>query len=155
MNKIEKNMADYGYAGGSVDEIWWGIYPLQIYNFKKWQGGILTSPFAEPICGSTIYDNPSDFEPSDLLDRLFKIDNYQPRNNRYHGSACEPNYYYSRQWLIKRLHTMVYADFCCQKCGRPAQQCHHLNYNNRYREVEGDLMAVCNYCHMAIHGISF
>ena len=153
MNKIEKNCAIYGFT---VDgEIWYGIYPLQIHKFKKYQGGILTSDFAEPICGATLYDNPEEFDPHALLDRLFRIDNYQPRNNRYCGSACEPNYYCSKQWKIKWLHTMVYADFCCQKCGKSAYQVHHNTYINRYRELPSDLIAVCNRCHMKIHGIEY
>lgn len=39
----------------------------------------------------------------------------------------------------------------CERCGREAEQVHHLTYARKYNERLDDLLAICGRCHDAIH----
>tara|TARA_R110000824_G_C14926489_1_gene648253 strand:+ start:397 stop:687 length:291 start_codon:yes stop_codon:yes gene_type:complete len=60
----------------------------------------------------------------------------------------------SRYWNEIRQRILKRSDGKCEKCGKMWRlQIHHINYDRVGRELDSDLLAVCQPCHRAIHGI--
>lgn len=64
---------------------------------------------------------------------------------RYQRYLCSP------EWWAKRNAVMERARGLCERCGREAEQVHHLTYARKYDERLDDLLAICGRCHNAIH----
>jgi 5-methylcytosine-specific restriction endonuclease McrA len=68
------------------------------------------------------------------------------RRARYH------EYLQSPEWRAKRDLVIRHADGLCQGCGiQPAEQVHHLTYQNIGNEFLWELRAVCRECHARVH----
>lgn len=84
-------------------------------------------------------------------------------DNRYIRRDVGAKHYYndvylkSNEWKQKRENILKRDEYTCQCCNEPAQQVHHINYNNVYKEKEKQLISVCKDCHELIHndGIVF
>ena len=56
-------------------------------------------------------------------------------------------------WRRRRRRAIGRAGRRCQRCGAPEPlDVHHLTYARLGRERPGDLLAVCESCHRALHG---
>jgi hypothetical protein len=56
-------------------------------------------------------------------------------------------------WRRRRRRAIGRAGRRCQRCGAPGPlDVHHLTYARLGRERPGDLLAVCESCHQALHG---
>ena len=56
-------------------------------------------------------------------------------------------------WRRRRRRAIGRAGRRCQRCGAPGPlDVHHLTYARLGRERPGDLLAVCESCHRALHG---
>ena len=59
----------------------------------------------------------------------------------------------SEGWRRRRRQALRRAGRRCQRCGaRGPLDVHHLTYARLGRERPGDLLAVCERCHGALHG---
>jgi len=55
-------------------------------------------------------------------------------------------------WQTMRRRALLRAGNQCQNCGFPRRlQVHHLTYDRRGREAEGDLVVLCAWCHEKEH----
>ena len=64
------------------------------------------------------------------------------------------DYMLSREWEEKRKLVLERDNNICQKCKeKPAEQVHHLTYDNFRNEKLEDLMSVCVSCHEKIHNV--
>ena len=69
------------------------------------------------------------------------------RSARYHAVMA------SGGWRRRRRRAIGRAGRRCQRCGAPGPlDVHHLTYARLGRERAGDLLAVCESCHRALHG---
>jgi hypothetical protein len=60
----------------------------------------------------------------------------------------------SGRWRRRRAAAIRRAGRRCQRCGaRGPLDVHHLTYRRLGRERPGDLVAVCERCHSALHGL--
>ena len=70
----------------------------------------------------------------------------QAHRERYRAYLLTP------QWREKRELVIRHADGLCQGCGiQPAEQVHHLTYQNIGNEFLWELRAVCKDCHERVH----
>lgn len=62
-------------------------------------------------------------------------------------------YLQSPEWKEKAARCRARAGYRCQHCGRGncRLQCHHLIYDRVGRELDEDLIALCDECHQARH----
>jgi hypothetical protein len=68
-------------------------------------------------------------------------------------SALYTTYLQTDAWRARRERTLLLAGYTCQRCGRAkATDAHHLTYDRLGRERDGDLLALCEPCHGALHG---
>ena len=68
-------------------------------------------------------------------------------------SALYETYLQTDAWRARRERTLLLAGYTCQRCGRAkATDAHHLTYDRLGRERDGDLLALCEPCHGALHG---
>lgn len=83
------------------------------------------------------------------------------RMNARRGNPCnrpEPTtryhkYLESHRWQRVRVFVMVAACWTCARCGKGADDVHHLTYERLGRERLSDLEPICRSCHRAEHGI--
>lgn len=62
-------------------------------------------------------------------------------------------YLSSREWKEKRLLALQRDKYICQECNeRPAEDVHHLSYDNLFHEPLEDLKSLCRKCHSIAHG---
>lgn len=54
-------------------------------------------------------------------------------------------------WRKFRGEILIVARFRCADCGQQANQVHHLNYKNLWRETWHDVIPICESCHEARH----
>jgi 5-methylcytosine-specific restriction endonuclease McrA len=63
-------------------------------------------------------------------------------------------YLNSAKWQAKRRKVLRRARYRCERCKKAqATQVHHKTYERIFEESLKDLQAVCEPCHMEIHGI--
>jgi hypothetical protein len=68
-------------------------------------------------------------------------------------SALYTTYLQTDAWRARRERTLLLAGYTCQHCGRAkATDAHHLTYDRLGCERDGDLLALCEPCHGALHG---
>ena len=73
-------------------------------------------------------------------------------DGRRHSVLYE-TYLQTPAWRERRGRTLMLAGYACQRCGRAkATDAHHLTYERLGRERDGDLLALCEACHGALHG---
>lgn len=61
-------------------------------------------------------------------------------------------YLMSQAWRDKRKLVLERDDNLCQSCKiKPAEEVHHLTYNNLFNEPLEDLQSLCKSCHKAVH----
>ena len=61
-------------------------------------------------------------------------------------------YLSSKEWRIKREKVLKRANGLCEGCGESeAEEVHHLSYKNVGKEFLFELVAICTYCHEALH----
>ena len=76
-----------------------------------------------------------------------KLLNYQ--HSKYYKYLI---YLSSDKWKEKRKLVLERENKLCQRCKeRPADDIHHLNYDNLYNETLEDLQALCKICHAKEH----
>jgi 5-methylcytosine-specific restriction endonuclease McrA len=70
------------------------------------------------------------------------------------------NFYHSRQWAQVRDYIMKRDHYSCVKCGRPAQEVHHIKHLTRENIWDpkitlnpDNLEALCRDCHFRQHQI--
>ncbi|MFA6128818.1 MAG: HNH endonuclease signature motif containing protein [Bacteroidales bacterium] len=91
-----------------------------------------------------------DFERNSLYQRKTAIDY---RNSRYYKYQ---EYLLSPEWKDKRTLVLQRDNNICQSCKeQPAEQVHHLTYDNLFNEPLEDLQALCCKCHDKIHSLDF
>ncbi len=62
------------------------------------------------------------------------------------------NYIQSKDWKIKRNEALTRDNNLCQVCKKkPAEEVHHITYENLFCEKLEDLLSVCKLCHNEIH----
>ena len=62
------------------------------------------------------------------------------------------DYLKTSDWKERRKELLEEAGNECNVCGASANILHHLNYDNLgFEELETDVVAVCNSCHMELH----
>lgn len=61
-------------------------------------------------------------------------------------------YLRSFAWAVKRGEALKRDAYQCQNCFAPAEEVHHLTYENVGREPLSDLVSLCKSCHDGIHG---
>lgn len=63
-------------------------------------------------------------------------------------------YLRSEEWQRRREAELVRAGNCCEFCGAGELvqlNVHHLNYDHLGREITGDLIVLCRFCHQDVH----
>lgn len=61
-------------------------------------------------------------------------------------------YYITPHWNDRRMLRLTTDEFRCLLCDSPDDlRCHHITYENLFREELRDLMTVCDECHNRIH----
>lgn len=65
-------------------------------------------------------------------------------------------YLQSYEWKVVRLRKLESVNYRCERCGKPATQAHHLNYEaldfeGWGKETNDDLLALCKDCHQQVH----
>lgn len=61
----------------------------------------------------------------------------------------------SECWNLRRDEYMRGKTYC-ECCGAPGSlQAHHLTYERIGRELDEDLVAVCDQCHRTLHGLKY
>jgi len=68
------------------------------------------------------------------------------------------DYLRTDHWFRIRVYALLLARFCCEFCGRPANDdgplgldVHHLNYDCLDHEEPADLIVLCRDCHTDAH----
>ncbi|MBC7522975.1 MAG: HNH endonuclease [Flavobacterium sp.] len=62
------------------------------------------------------------------------------------------NYIQSKEWKIKRNQALIRDNNLCQRCKvKPAEEVHHLTYENLFCEKLEDLLSLCKVCHIETH----
>ncbi len=63
------------------------------------------------------------------------------------------NYLKSKEWQILR-EQVIKRDSVCTNCMQPANDVHHLNYDNFTKEKLEDLILLCRECHEEVHRLN-
>jgi len=77
-----------------------------------------------------------------------------PRNDRLEQLHTMPyaKYLKTPEWQAKRQKALRFAGFHCQVCNSSDRlEVHHRTYERRGHELLGDLVTLCNDCHMIFH----
>lgn len=73
-------------------------------------------------------------------------------NDNYSQYSKYRNYLNSDSWKKKRQLVLERDENICQECKeKPAEDVHHLTYENLENEKLSDLLSVCRECHIKIH----
>ena len=67
-------------------------------------------------------------------------------------------FYDSKEWKAVREYVMMRDHYCCRKCGKPAQEVHHIIHLNELNIWDpgitlnpDNLMSLCRECHFRQH----
>ncbi len=63
------------------------------------------------------------------------------------------NYLRSKEWQILR-EQVIKRDSVCTNCMQPANDVHHLHYDNFTKEKLEDLILLCRECHEEVHRLN-
>ena len=121
-----------------------------------------------PMCGAGLsgqaHEGPAwpwqAFEPAPPQRPVWTTENFPPAKIKRleHWWAREfwqpwyDAYLNSDLWAQRRSWVMRRAGNQCERCGRAAYQVHHRTYDRVGQELPDDLVALCDQCHMEVHG---
>jgi len=75
------------------------------------------------------------------------------KNSKYYKYR---EYLLAPEWREKRKLVFQRENGICQACkGQPAEEVHHLTYDNLFNEPLEDLQALCGKCHDKVHDLDF